>query len=180
MSRTPFEDTLCQPCNFWGNRVSPRITEAEFSSSFFSGDFCGCFDGGPEGIPMSTGVFPVGVINAPQFVFSVRSQVHASSKHQTASSIVPMRHILLLVVQSCLLRCCCDGEFSQFEIANHQSTEWPFLKRARAESILKQSADSETANECEFVWLNSTVFSLSSFRVPAGKLDSLNAVQPLW
>jgi hypothetical protein len=73
LSRIPFEDDLRQPDNFRCNRVCPRITEAELRSSFFSGDFCWCFNGGAQWITQLAGVFPIGVVDAPQLLARIRS-----------------------------------------------------------------------------------------------------------
>lgn len=66
MSRMLFEDEPCQPDYFWRNRVRPRIAKAEFRGSFFSGGFRGCFNGGAKWITQLAGVFPVGVVDAPE------------------------------------------------------------------------------------------------------------------
>lgn len=68
-----FEDEPCQPDNFRCNRVCPRIAKAEFGRRFFSGNFRWCFNGGAKWITQLAGVFPVGVVNAPQLIARLRS-----------------------------------------------------------------------------------------------------------
>src|SRR5437773_5549449 len=67
-----FEDGLCQGYNFRCNRVCPRIAKTEFRGSFFGGDFRWRFDGGAKWITQLAGVFPVGVINAPELTAWLR------------------------------------------------------------------------------------------------------------
>ena len=73
MARMFFEDEPCQPDNFRCNRVCPRIAKAEFGRRFFSGEFRRRFDGGPKWITQLAGVFPVGVVNAPELTARLRS-----------------------------------------------------------------------------------------------------------
>lgn len=73
MSRMFFEDEPCQPDDFRRNRVCPRIAKAEFGRRFFSGDFRGRFNGRAKWITQLAGVFPVGVVNAPELAARLRS-----------------------------------------------------------------------------------------------------------
>ena len=66
MAQMFFEDEMCQPDYFRRNRVCPRIAKAEFGRRFFSGDFRWRFNGRAKWITQLAGVFPVGVVNAPQ------------------------------------------------------------------------------------------------------------------
>ena len=75
MARIFFEDEPCQPDNFRCNRVCPRIAKAEFGRRFFSGDFRRCFNRRAKWITQLAGVFPVGVVNAPQLLARLRSHV---------------------------------------------------------------------------------------------------------
>ena len=68
-----FEDEPCQPDNFRCNRVCPRIAKAEFGRRFFSGDFRRCFNRRAKWITQLAGLFPVGVVNAPQLLARLRS-----------------------------------------------------------------------------------------------------------
>jgi len=52
--------------------------KAEFGSSFFSGDFRWGFNGGGAGDHQRVGIFPVGVVDAPQFIVRVHGQIHGS------------------------------------------------------------------------------------------------------
>src|SRR5882724_7507778 len=73
MARMLFEDEPRQPDNFRCNRVCPRIAKAELRGSFFSGDFRWRFDSGAKWITQLAGVFPVGVVDAPQLFARIRS-----------------------------------------------------------------------------------------------------------
>lgn len=86
MARMFFEDEPCQPDNFWCNRVCPRIAKAEFGRRFFSGDFRWRFNGRAKWITQLAGVFPVGVVNAPELAARLRSHgcAHAHSSAQAA------------------------------------------------------------------------------------------------
>ena len=79
-----FEDALCQDYNFRCNRVRPRVVKAEFGRRFFSGDFRWRFNGRAKWITHLAGVFPVGVVNAPELVARLRShgRAHAGSSTQ--------------------------------------------------------------------------------------------------
>ena len=68
-----FEDDPCQPDNFRCNRVCPRIAKAEFRGGFFSRDFRWRFNGRAKWITQLAGVFPVGVVNAPELIIRLRS-----------------------------------------------------------------------------------------------------------
>ena len=74
MARMFFEDEPCQPDNFRCNRVCPRIAKAEFGRRFFSGDLRWRFDGRAKWITQLAGVFPVGVVNAPELFAGPQSR----------------------------------------------------------------------------------------------------------
>ena len=80
-----FENDLRQLHNFGCNRVRPRVAETELRSSFFSGDFCWCFNGGAQWITQLAGVFPVGVVYAPQSLAELQSRArfHGDSSPKT-------------------------------------------------------------------------------------------------
>ena len=80
LSRMPFEDDLRQPYNFGRNRVRPRVIEAEFRSSFFSSDFCWCFNGGAQWITQLAGILTVGVVDAPELVSWLQSRGRAHGR----------------------------------------------------------------------------------------------------
>ena len=85
--------------------MRPRIAEAESDRSFLGGDFCRGFDGRAEWITERLGILAVGVIDAPQFVFGGRCQIHAAIESQTAPVVVPLRHIRLRLIATMN----CDG-----------------------------------------------------------------------
>src|SRR6478736_241212 len=89
-----FEDGARQGCNFHGNRVCPRIAEAEFRSSFFGGEFRWRFNGGARWITQLTGAFPVGMVDAPKFLARLRShgRTHVGSSPQAGFAKMYQRH----------------------------------------------------------------------------------------
>jgi len=58
--------------------MRPRVAEAAFGGGLFSSDFCRCFNGRAERVAHHPGKFPVGVVDAPQFILIVRDQIHGS------------------------------------------------------------------------------------------------------
>ena len=85
MARTFFEDEPRQPDNFRCNRVCPRIAKAEFGRRFFSGDFRWRFNGRAKWITQLAGMFPVGVVNAPELLAGLqsRNRFHCDSSPET-------------------------------------------------------------------------------------------------
>ena len=71
MFQLPTEYSLSQLCHFWCNGVGPGVAETKFGGGFFGGNFCWGFNGGPQGIAQCAGKFPVGVVDAPQFIVGV-------------------------------------------------------------------------------------------------------------
>ena len=57
--------------------MRPCSTESETGGNFFSGLLGRGFDGGAERVADDAGIFPVSVVNAPQFGFGSGSQIHA-------------------------------------------------------------------------------------------------------
>jgi hypothetical protein len=70
------ENRIHQLYHFRFNWVSPRGAESEFGSGILGSFFGWGFNGRSEGITQQTGIFPVGVVDAPQFVFGRRRQIH--------------------------------------------------------------------------------------------------------
>src|SRR5437016_3889368 len=70
----PLRKPQCLFGLFGSDRVRPWRFKAESACSFLGGAFCGCFDNGAEGIAHQTGVFAVGIIDAPKLVAGFRSQ----------------------------------------------------------------------------------------------------------
>src|SRR6266704_1144779 len=71
---------------FGSDRVRPWRFKAEFTGGFLGGAFGGGFDDGAQRIAEETGIFPVGVVNAPELIAWTRSRsrAHAGSSAQRA------------------------------------------------------------------------------------------------
>ena len=65
---------------FGSDRVRPRRFKTEFAGGFLGRAFGGCFDDGAEGIAHQTGVFAVGVIDAPELIAWTRSRSRAHGR----------------------------------------------------------------------------------------------------
>lgn len=78
MSRLPCQYPFRQLGNFWCDRVRPRVAEAKSGGNFLGGDFRRGFNGGAERVAHHPGKFPVGVVDAPQFILGVRGHIHGS------------------------------------------------------------------------------------------------------
>src|SRR5207247_11303384 len=57
---------------FGSDRVRPRRFKSEFASGFLGGAFGGCFNYRAQRIAEETGIFPVRVVNAPEFISRLR------------------------------------------------------------------------------------------------------------
>ena len=62
---------------FGSDRVRPRRFKSEFASGFLGGAFGGCFNYRAQRIAQQTGIFPIGVVNAPQLIAWTRSRGRA-------------------------------------------------------------------------------------------------------
>lgn len=64
--------------------MRPRITEAKSCGGFLGDEFVGCFNDRAEWIIQLAGVFPVGVVNAPELLAGLRSRArsHGDSSPQ--------------------------------------------------------------------------------------------------
>ena len=71
---------------FGRDGVRPRRLESESAGSFLGGAFRGRFNYRAQRIAEETGIFPVGVVNAPQLVAGLQSlgRTHAGSSAQPA------------------------------------------------------------------------------------------------
>src|SRR5438552_7594155 len=73
---------------FGRDEVRPRRLESEFASGFLGGLFGGRFNYRAQGIAEETGIFPVGVVNAPKLIAGFRNlsrrRAHAGSSAQRA------------------------------------------------------------------------------------------------
>jgi len=76
MQRLPFKNHLRQLRHFWCDWMRPRVAETKFGGGFLGSDFCWSFNRRAQRVAQCTGIFPVGVINASQFIFGGCSQVH--------------------------------------------------------------------------------------------------------
>ena len=63
--------------------MCPRFTESESGGLFLGCEFFGSFNHGAKWITHHTGIFPVGVVNAPQLVARLQSRSRA---HEGSSS----------------------------------------------------------------------------------------------
>ena len=58
--------------------MRPDGTESETGGNFFSSLLGRGFDGGAERVADDAGIFPVSVVDAPQFGFGSGSQIHVT------------------------------------------------------------------------------------------------------
>ncbi len=78
-----FVKLLCMPHPFGSDGMRPRIAEANSRGGFFGYEFSGGFNDSAKWITHHTGIFPVGVVNAPQLVARLQSRSRA---HEGSSS----------------------------------------------------------------------------------------------
>ena len=109
MARIFFEDEPCQPDNFRRNRVSPRIAKAEFGRRFFSGDFRWRFNGRAKWITQLAGVFPVGVVDAPELGVRLGRRCCLHGQISAQSKCAKMYHLHKIQGQS--VECPARGQF---------------------------------------------------------------------
>lgn len=66
--------------------MCPRITKTKLRGGFLGDEFVGCFNDCSKWITQLAGVFPVGVVNAPQLLAGLqsRNRFHGDSSPQTA------------------------------------------------------------------------------------------------
>ena len=64
--------------------MRPRITKAKLRGGFLGDEFIGCFNDRAKWITQLAGVFPVGVVNAPELLAGLQSRArsHGSSSPQ--------------------------------------------------------------------------------------------------
>jgi hypothetical protein len=81
-----FVKPLCVSRFVGSDRMRPWITKAKPSGSFLGDEFVGRFNDGAKWIAQLAGVFPVGMVNAPELAVRLRSHVrtHAHSSPQAA------------------------------------------------------------------------------------------------
>jgi len=68
MSRPALVQPVSVPGLLACDRMRPRITKTESRGSFFCDEFVGRFNNGAQRVAHHAGVFPVGVVDAPQSV----------------------------------------------------------------------------------------------------------------
>ena len=68
---------LCLPRRYRIDWMRPRITKAKLRGGFLGDDFVGCFNDRAKWITHHAGIFPVGVVNAPQLVARLQSRGRA-------------------------------------------------------------------------------------------------------
>ena len=74
--------------------MRPRITKAKLRGGFLGDEFIGRFDDRAKWITQLAGIFPVGVVDAPQLTARPRSHVraHARSSPQVAFAKMYLIH----------------------------------------------------------------------------------------
>jgi hypothetical protein len=71
---------------FGSDRMRPRITKAKSSGGLLGDEFSGRFNNGAKWITQLAGMFPVGMVNAPELLAGLQSRVrfHGDSSPQIA------------------------------------------------------------------------------------------------
>lgn len=74
--------------------MRPRITKAKSRGGFLGDEFVGCFNDGAKWITQLSGIFPVGMVDAPKLITRLRSHVcaHARSSPQVAFAKMYLIH----------------------------------------------------------------------------------------
>ena len=78
---------------FGSDRVRPWRFKAKFAGGFLGSAFGGCFDDGAQWIAEETGIFPVGVVNAPELIAWTRSRSRAHGRSSPQSVFAKMYHL---------------------------------------------------------------------------------------
>jgi hypothetical protein len=80
-----FLKPLCAPQLLGRDWMRPRITKAKSSGSFLGDEFVGRFDDRAKWVTHLAGVFPVGVVDAPQLIARLLSpaRFHGDSSPET-------------------------------------------------------------------------------------------------
>ena len=65
--------------------MCPRFTESESGGSFLGCELCGSFNHGAKWITHHAGIFPVGMVNAPELLAGLqsRNRFHGDSSPET-------------------------------------------------------------------------------------------------
>ena len=74
--------------------MRPRITKAKSSGGFLGDEFSGRFNNGAKWITQLAGIFPIGVVNAPQLLVSlqVRIRFHGDSSPESKHAKMYLIH----------------------------------------------------------------------------------------
>jgi hypothetical protein len=70
-----FVKPLCVSRFFGSDRMRPRITKAKSNGSFLGDEFSGRFNNGTKWITQLAGMFPVGMVKAPELLAGLQSRV---------------------------------------------------------------------------------------------------------
>jgi len=94
MDRPVFRKHLCSLRFLSRHGMRPRLAESESRGGFLGGEFGGGFDNRAERIAHDAGIFPVGVVDAPELGAGLLSRVraHLSSSAQGAKWWVQQLH----------------------------------------------------------------------------------------
>jgi len=76
--------------------MRPRITKAKSSGVFLGNKFVGRFDDRAKGVTQLAGVFPVGVVDAPQLIARLlsRARFHGDSSPETKRAKMYQLHMI--------------------------------------------------------------------------------------
>ena len=85
VSRTALVKPLCVSHFVGTDRMRQRITKAKLRGGFLGDEFVGCFNNRAKWITQLMGIFPVGVVNAPELLagFQSRNRFHGDSSPET-------------------------------------------------------------------------------------------------
>ena len=102
MPRLPFplRKPECLLGLFGSDRVRPRRFKSEFAGGFLSSAFGGCFNNRAQRIAKETGIFPVGVVDAPELVALTRSRSRAHGGSSPQADFAKMYQLHKMHTQS--------------------------------------------------------------------------------
>ena len=94
MSWAAIGKPLCPSRFSCRDRMRPRFTETKSRGFFLGGELGGSFNRGAKWITHHAGIFPVGVVNAPQLVARLQSRglAHGGSSSQSEGAMVCLAH----------------------------------------------------------------------------------------
>ena len=95
---------------FGSDRVRPWRFKAKFAGGFLGSAFGGCFDDGAQWIAEETGIFPVGVVNAPELIAWTRSRSRAHGRSSPQPVFAKMYQIHKMHGESTGCPVCGQGE----------------------------------------------------------------------